>query len=139
MSDYAKPLPSANPDGQPFWASCKAHAMALQRCLGCGRFRFPPRTICPGCHSADSEWRPIAGRGRVYVSLVMSRPPNPAWEGDVPYNVSQIELEEGVRLWSNVIGCDPHAVTIGDDVRIVYDDVTDQVALPKFRRVSDGA
>jgi len=110
VNGYTKPLPSANLDGRPFWESCKAHTMALQCCLGCGQFRFPPRPLCPHCHSTQAEWRPVSGRGRVYVSLVMYRSPNPAWEGDVPYNISQIELEESVRMWSNVVGCDPAAV-----------------------------
>ncbi len=109
--------------------------MALQCCRACGRFRFPPRPLCPFCHSTEADWRPVTGRGRVFVSLVMYRPPSPAWEADVPYNVSQIELEEGIRMWSNVVDCDPEVVEIGDAVSIVYEDVTDGVTLPKFRRM----
>jgi uncharacterized protein len=73
----------------------------------------------------------------VYVSLVMTRPPRPAWEGDVPYNIAMVELAEGVRLWSNVVGCDPDAVQIGDAVELIYDDVTPEVTLPRFRRLQD--
>jgi uncharacterized OB-fold protein len=58
----------------------------------------------------------------------------PAWEKDVPYNVSIIELEEGVHMWSNVVGCSPDDVKIGDEVIIIYDDVTEEITLPKFRR-----
>jgi uncharacterized OB-fold protein len=59
------------------------------------------------------------------------------WEKDVPYNVSIIELEEGVRMWSNVVGCAPEDVKIGDSVTIVYEDATEEMALPKFRRVEN--
>jgi uncharacterized OB-fold protein len=58
-----------------------------------------------------------------------------AWQNDVPYNISIIELEEGVHIWSNVVGCQPDAVKIGDEVTIVYDDITDEFALPKFSRI----
>lgn len=134
MTEYKKPLPSGGMDAEPFWASCRQHAMALERCSACGHFRYPPRPLCPSCHGAESEWRPVSGRGRVYVPLTMYRGPTPAFAEEVPYNVSMIELEEGVRIWSNVVGCDPATVKIGDDVEIVYEDVTDSVTLPKFRR-----
>ena len=135
--DYRKPLPAIDVDNAPFWESCRRHALALQRCAACGTFRYPPRPLCPACHAAETEWVPVSGRGRVYVSLVMYRAPTPAWEQDTPYNVSAIELDEGVRLWSNVVGCLPEAVRVGDDVTIDYDDVTDEVTLPRFRRVQD--
>ncbi len=133
---YTKPLPRPDQDSRPFWESCRAHAMALQCCTSCGRFRFPPRAVCPYCLSEDFQWSPVSGRGRVYVSLVVYRPPGLAWENDVPYNVAMIELDEGVRMWSNVIGCDPEDVQIGDRVELVYDDVTSEIALPRFRRVA---
>ncbi len=137
MADYAKPLPKPDHDTRPFWESCKAHAMALQRCAGCGRSRFPPRLTCPHCLAEEAAWTPVSGKGQVYLSLVMFRPYGPAWEGDVPYNLSMIELDEDVRLWSNVVGCDPEAVQIGDRVAISYDDVTPEFTLPRFRREAD--
>lgn len=108
--------------------------MALQRCAGCKRFRYPPRSLCPYCHSTEAKWTPVSGKGQVYVTLEMCRSYGPAWEADVPYNISMIELAEGVRMWSNVIDCPPQEVGIGDPVGLVYDDVTDAVTLPKFRR-----
>ncbi len=137
MTEYRKPLPRPDQDSRPFWKSCQAHQMALQQCGGCGRFRFPPRLVCPHCLSEEASWTPVGGGGRVYVSLVMYRPPNSAWEGDVPYNLSMVELEEGVRLWSNVVGCDPETVQIGDRVQLQYDDVTPEYTLPRFRRVQE--
>ena len=136
MENYLKPLPVADPDAQPFWQSCKKHEMALQECLSCQRFRYPPRPLCPHCHSLDTRWSPVRGRGTVYVALVMCRSYGPAWEHDVPYNISMIELEEGVRIWSNVVGCPPEDVKIGDPVVIAYDDATEDVTLPRFRRAA---
>ena len=136
MAEYAKPLPRPDHDSAPFWESCRAHAMALQRCAGCGHSRFPPRLVCPHCLSEEAAWTPVSGRGRVYVSLVMMRPPGLAWEDAVPFSLAMVELDEGVRLWSNVVGCDPDTVRIGEAVELLYDDVTPEVTLPRFRRLS---
>lgn len=135
MDEYRKPLPLPDSDSKPFWDSCRKHAMALQQCASCKRFRYPPRPLCPHCHSEQAEWKPVSGAGRVYVTLIMCRSYGPAWEKDVPYNVSMIELDEGVRMWSNVVGCLPENVKIGDPVAIEYDDATEAVSLPKFRRL----
>lgn len=135
MDNYLKPLPVLDVDSRFFWESCKNHKMALQQCFSCKQFRYPPRPLCPKCHSTEAEWSPISGRGQVYVALVMCRSYGPAWEHDVPYNISLIDLDEGVRLWSNVIGCGAEEVKIGDRVEISYEDVTDAITLPKFRKV----
>lgn len=136
MDPYSKPLPVPDSDSRAFWESCRTHAMALQQCVSCRRFRYPPRPLCPHCHDGAAQWHPITGRGRVYVTLIMCRSYGPAWEQDVPYNISLIELEEGVRMWSNVIGGSPEDVKIGDQVVISYEDVTEDVTLPKFRRAA---
>jgi uncharacterized OB-fold protein len=134
MVDYLKPLPVLDIEGRFFWESCKKHEMALPQCVSCKQFRYPPRSLCPKCHSPEAQWTPISGRGQVYVALVMCRSYGRAWEHDVPYNISLIDLEEGVRMWSNVIGCLAEEVKIGDRVKISYDDVTDDITLPKFRK-----
>jgi uncharacterized OB-fold protein len=79
------------------------------------------------------EWLPISGRGQVYTAITVYQTPARGWEQDVPFNASIIELEEGPRLWTNVIGCPPEDVQIGMPVVITYDPVTDDVTLPKFR------
>lgn len=109
-----------------FWDSCRAGAMALQRCSACRRFRYPPRSVCPFCLSVDARWMPVRGTGTVYVALVVyprSRDPQHATSSLVI-----VELDEGVRMWSNVVGCDPEAVAIGDRVRLIYDDA----GVPRF-------
>jgi len=137
MADYAKPLPVLDQDSRPFWESCRAHALALQQCAACGRFRYPPRLVCPHCLSEEARWTPVGGHGRVYVSLVVHRSAGAAWEADVPYNLSLVELDEGVRMWSNVVGCDPDAVQIGDRVELTYEDVTSEITLPRFRPLAE--
>lgn len=135
MDEYRKPLPLPDADSKPFWESCRKHAMALQQCVDCTRFRYPPRPLCPYCHSTNAEWKAVSGQGRVYVTLTMCRSYAPAWDTDVPYNIALINLDEHVRMWSNVIGFLPDDVKIGDRVVISYEDVTDNITLPKFLRV----
>ncbi|HYU21264.1 MAG TPA: Zn-ribbon domain-containing OB-fold protein [Chloroflexota bacterium] len=135
MVDYAKPLPIPDPVTRPFWDSLTAHAIKLQRCGACGRFVYYPRAVCPSCLSDDLTWTPVSGRGVVHTFTIAHRHPNPVFGGEVPYVVALIELEEGARMLSSLIGVEPtpEAVNVGMPVEIVYDDVTDQITLPRFR------
>ena len=132
---YGKPLPVADPVTAPFWESVKAHAMKLQRCTGCARWIFYPRGLCPYCFSHDLAWEPLAGTGVVHAFTIVHRHPSPAFNAEIPYVVALIELDEGARLLSNLVEVapDPAEVRIGLPVEVVYDDVTAEVTLPKFR------
>jgi uncharacterized OB-fold protein len=118
-------VPASDADSRPFWESCARHAMALQRCDDCGRFRYPPRNVCPHCLSERATWTPVAGTGTVYVQLGV----HPRGKNE-PFSLTMVELDEGVRMWSNVLAA-PDAVRIGDRVRITYADV-EGGALPRF-------
>ena len=130
---YGKPLPMVDADSKPFWDSCREQAAKLQRCSNCQRYRFPASSHCSACLSDRFAWLPISGRGRVYTAITIYQTPAKGWEQDVPFNASIVELEEGPRMWTNVIGCGPEEVGIGMPVVITYDAVTDEVTLPKFR------
>jgi uncharacterized OB-fold protein len=125
-------VPPGDTDAKPFWESCARHAMALQRCDACGRFRYPPRPVCPHCTSDRATWTPVAGTGTVYVQLgVYPRVTAPSNDAPPePFSLTMIELDEGVRMWSNVLAA-PDAVRIGDRVRITYADV-EGGTLPRF-------
>jgi uncharacterized protein len=121
--------PAGDADSKPFWESCARHAMELQRCEGCSTFRYPPRPVCPHCMSDRAAWTRVAGTGTVHVQLgVHPRGRDAARE---PYSLTMVELDEGVRMWSNVVGTAPDDVHIGDRVRVVYDDVAGGT-LPHF-------
>jgi uncharacterized OB-fold protein len=94
---------------------------------------FFPKLFCPHCLSRALQWERASGRGTIYsFTIVRSNPPSP-FLGDVPFVVAIVELEEGVRLMSNVVGCDPAALRCGQAVEVTFDDVTSEVSLPKFR------
>lgn len=133
MSGYQKPIPMPDQDTQPYWEAAKRHELLLQRCLDCGQYRFYPRIVCPQCMSDKTEWVKASGRGEVYSFTITYRPPSPAFAADVPYVVAIIELQEGVRMMSNIVGCDPHEVKIGMPVEVVFEDISEDIALPKFR------
>jgi hypothetical protein len=134
---YEGPLPKPDQDSAEYWAAARRHELVLQQCSACGRFRFYPRAVCPHCLSEKFEWRPSSGRGRIYSFTVIHRPPSPAFRDRVPYVLALVELEEGVRMMSNVVGCDPQAVEIGLRVEVTFEDLTPEITLPVFKPMSD--
>ncbi len=137
MSGYKKPLPKPDPITAPFWESLKAHAMKIQRCNDTGKFFFYPRGLSPFTLSDNISWEPVSGRGVVHAFTIVYQNRDPAFAEEVPYVVAIVELEEGVRLMSNLVEVepDPAHVWIGMPVEVVYDDVTDEITLPRFRPV----
>ncbi len=132
---YQKPLPRLNSDSQPFWDACRKHRLQFQRCRDCGSLRWPPAFICPECHSSDSQWVQVSGRGRIVTYAVIHRAYRKEFKDDLPYVTAVIELDEGVRMLSNVVGCDPAQLACDMRVDLVWEDVTEEFSLPKFRLV----
>lgn len=137
---YAKPLPVPDPQTQPFWDGCRAGKLLIQRCGTCGTHRFPPTGVCAACGSEATEWVAATGRGKVFSWIVVELPiPKATYAQDVPYAVALVDLEEGVRMATNVVGCDPYAITAGMPVRVRFDAVTEEISLPRFVPDSGGA
>ena len=134
---YAKPLPAIDEENKPFWDYAKKHELRMQKCPECGKIYYPPSSLCPHCQSWEkSEWVKLSGKGQVYSFIVARRATNPAFAKEVPYVVAIIETEEGGRLISNVIGVKPEDMRVGMPVEVVFDDVTEEVTLPKFKPVA---
>jgi uncharacterized protein len=131
------PLPTPDPVTQPFWDSLKAHAIKLQHCAACDMFVYYPRAVCPTCLSTELVWMDVSGRGVIHAFTIPHRHPNPAFSERAPYVVVLVELQEGVRMLSNLVDVEPVAeqVPIGAPVEIVYDDVNETITLPCFRLV----
>ena len=133
MFGIEKPLPMATEDTEPYWDGAKAGELRLQRCGGCGHWRFPPSVLCPRCLSEDSEWRATSGRGKVHTFIVVHRPQHPAFYEDVPYNVAIVELDEGPRLHTRIVGCPNEEIAIGMPVEVTFERKNDDVTMPYFR------
>jgi uncharacterized OB-fold protein len=117
-----------------FYDFCKQHELRFQRCKPCGAWRHVPREMCAECGSMEWEWEKSSGRGTVYTWTVVVRPMHPAFQTAVPYAPVVVEMDEGVRLLSTVVDCPPEELEIGMPVGVSFQDVTDEVTLPKFRR-----
>ncbi len=114
----------------PFWDAVSGHELKLQRCAGCQRWLVPPRPMCPGCNSMESEWVPVSGRGKVYSWVTYAESPHPGFPS--PHTVVLVELDEGPRLVSNPVGITADELEIGLPVQVVYEDVSDEFTLFKF-------
>lgn len=130
---YDKPLPTISDETRPFWQALRERALRLQRCEDCGHLRYPIAAICPRCLSAVHRWDTLSGAGTIFSYVIFHQVYHPGFRDEVPYNVALIQLDEGPRLFSNIVGVRDHSVGVGDRVEIVYDDVTDAVTLPRFR------
>ena len=110
---------------------CKDNKLLIQRCGGCGELRHPPRPMCPNCRSLESEAIASSGRGTVYSYVMPHQPRFPFF--DYPYVVALIELEEGVRIVSNLTDIDPAKVTVGMPVQVYFQSFDNDLVLHQFR------
>lgn len=123
--------PPMNPDNEWWWNQIGKGVLAIQKCDGCGVLRHPPRPMCGACRSGDWSFEAASGKGSVYSYVVMHHPKFPGYE--YPLIVGLIELEEGTRLVSNVVGCGPEDVHVGMPVRLSLEEVPGGQTLPFFR------
>jgi uncharacterized protein len=133
MSDYNKPLPVITDRNRPFWEGAKEGRLRMQKCTNCGHIRNPISPVCPRCLADGFEWTDLSGRGEVFAKLVYHRPFNKAFEDAVPYNVVLVQLEEGPRMYSNVVGIPNDEFKVGDKVEAYFEKVTDDVTIPRFK------
>ncbi len=123
--------PTITPDTQFFWDGVKEHKLLIQRCAACGALRHPPRPMCPRCNSLEWDTLESSGRGEVFSFVLPQHPPLPWFEPG--YVVALVELEEGTRLVSNLVGIDGADAEIGMAVEVIYEAFDDGLVLPLFR------
>jgi uncharacterized OB-fold protein len=131
------------PTSAPFWEGTARGELRVQSCGACGKWRMPPRPMCPHCQSTDIAWQPTSGRGRVWSYIVPHPPLLPAFAEVAPYNAIIVELEEQptIRFAGNLVTSaqgpineiDPATIVIGEPVRVVFAPV-DDVFLPRWVR-----
>jgi uncharacterized OB-fold protein len=137
MSDRIDmPVPVPTPESRPFWAAAREKRLVVPKCRSCGSVWFPPTLVCPSCGSAVPEWIEVSGRGTVFSFVVMHRAYHPAFAGKVPYVVAVIQLEEGPRLLSNVVGILSHEIRCDMPVRVTFDERGD-MTIPQFIPAGD--
>jgi uncharacterized OB-fold protein len=127
-----RPRPAVNQDTAFFWEGVARGELLFQRCASCGTLRHPPRPACPSCRSLEWDTVASSGRGEVHSFVVYHYPEVPPFEA--PYTVVLVQLDEGVRVVSNVVGVDANDVDIGMRVEVVFERVDDELTLPLFRK-----
>lgn len=129
-----RPRPKPTEVTQPFWEATAEGRFLIQRCGACGTAQFYPKISCTTCGSRELAWEDASGKGTVYTFSIARRPTHPAFDEAGDYVVAIIELAEGPRVTSNVVGCEPEAVEIGMPVQVAFEPVgEDGYALPLFR------
>ena len=135
--DYKKPRPHVDEENRWFWEACARHELVLQRCTRCSRIRFYPRALCPACLSGETHYLRASGRGRVYTFTVTHQNQAPGFRDGLPYVMAYVELEEGPRILTNIVETPPDEVKIGMPVEVVFEDVDEELAIPKFKGTVD--
>lgn len=133
MTTYDKPLPIPDAVSEKFWEATKRHEFIIQRCRRCGQYIFYPRALCHRCFSSNLEWVKASGRGRVFSYTIIHQAAYPGFRGEVPYVYAIVQLDEGPRLATNIVGCKIEEVKVDMPVTVVFDDVTPEVTLVKFK------
>ncbi len=128
--------PSISPDTDFFWSGLKEHELRIQRCTDCQTLRVPPRPMCGNCQSLNWDYIVSGGRGTVYSFVMPKYPPLPFLQ--YPYVVALVELDEGVRVVSNLVDIEPEKIENGMPVEVFYEafeSITDssELVLHQFR------
>jgi uncharacterized OB-fold protein len=127
----SRPAPLLNDDNHVYWDAAREGRLVTQKCQRCGRLRHPPRPLCPVCHSPDFEFIDLSGRGVVYSYAILHHPQNPAFE--YPVLAALIDLDESVRVLSNLVDIDPREISIGMAVTVDFRPTRDDGAVPVFK------
>jgi uncharacterized protein len=133
----SKPVPIPDTVSATFFDGARSGKLMLQHCASCNGWSFPVRERCPHCFAGSLGWRAASGRGTLYTFAIMHQVMNPGFASAVPYNVSQIDLEEGVRMVTNIVGIANDALRIGMKLQVCFEDAGDNVRIPKFCPAAD--
>jgi uncharacterized protein len=133
--EMAKPLPKPTQWSQPYWDAARENRLVLRRCNKCGTYQHPPYPSCEECYEEDFSWVDAAGRASLFAFAINRfAVPFPFWP-DLPYVTAVVELAEGVRMISNIVECDHDSLRDGMELEVVFDKVTDEFTLPKWKPV----
>lgn len=130
--DYTKPLPVIDSLTRGYWMLLKQHKLSVQRCIHCGDRHFPASPVCPVCLSDAQEWEPVSGKASLLTWAVFHRAYWPSFQDDLPYDVCVVRLAEGPLVVANFAGGLPGKVRSGMALQAVFDDVTNEITLPRF-------
>ncbi|MBM3926653.1 MAG: Zn-ribbon domain-containing OB-fold protein [SAR202 cluster bacterium] len=132
MADWKRPLPALVGETLPFWEAARRGELLIQRCDDCKQYQWYPRGICANCFTGKIKWVKASGKGKVWTFTVTRQNRTPGFD-EGPYVLALVELDEGVKMFSNIVECDPKQVKIGMPVQVTFTKATDQVSVPFFK------
>lgn len=129
----ARVLPEPTPETRHFWDGCKEGELRLQRCTDCTHSYFPPRPFCPKCASRNVETFKASGKAFLY-SYIINHRPRPDM-GKEPHSIAVVQLEEGPRMMSNIVGCPqtPEALQLDMPLEVIFEKQNEDISLPLFQ------
>ncbi len=132
---YNKPVPVPQVESDFYWEKCKEHELWLRYDNDAQQAYFYPRDISPITFSRNTTWIQASGKATLYTYAIVHRAPHPGFVGDVPFVTAMVELEEGPIMPTNIVMDDPtpEKLQIGMALEVVFEDITDEISLPKFQ------
>ena len=133
MTQTQRPIPVMQPWTHDFWKATKQGKLMIQHCNECNANIFFPKKVCPECWSESLTWIESSGKAKIYTFTVMMDMVEPKFAGDLPYVLAMVDLDEGIRMTTRIVNCEPGDVVIGLDVEVVFEEVSPECSLPMFQ------
>ncbi|HEY0754554.1 MAG TPA: OB-fold domain-containing protein [Ktedonobacteraceae bacterium] len=130
---YQKPIPVPDDASRPFFAGAREHKLMIQRCAACGSAHWPVKSRCSVCFSTQISWVQASGKATLYTFALMHQLYHPGFASELPYNIAEVDLAEGLRVISTIVGCSNADLRIGMPLEVTFEAITDEVSLPKFQ------
>ncbi len=138
---YQKPIPLKDQDNKAYWNAADEHRLALQKCNDCNTYAHPPGPSCARCGSENVVWENLGNdvKAQIYSYIISYRPFLPGFQDDLPTIIAQAQLEKvpEVKIMCNVLNCDINDIQIGMPVQMIWEDITDERALPQWTPIND--
>lgn len=131
--EYIKPIPTMKEWTKPFWEGAKNRELLIQRGKSSGKYIMYPKKYSPYDYEEEIEWVKASGKGTIYTYTVVENNPPSSFKNDLPFVVAFVDLEEGVRMCTNIVDSNVNDIKIGAEVEAVFEDITDEIALVKFK------
>jgi uncharacterized protein len=126
-------LPTIEEESRPFWDAAREGRFLIARCSDCGRPHHYPRPFCPFCWSENVQWEDASGRATLYTFSTVFVNDLPPFKDRLPYVAAVVDLEEGPRVMTNIVDCDPAQLRVGQPVEVCFQPLTDEITMPVFR------
>jgi uncharacterized protein len=134
--DHAKPIPEMGTESRAFWDGARQHRLMLQQCTDCGTYQWFPRSMCKICMSDQLKWVEARGTGKIYSFTVTYRGPSAAFAD--PYAIALVELDEGVRVMTNIVGYPLDDIRVEMPVKVTFEDWTPDISIMQFTPCDSG-